>query len=528
MWTIQKMELNVLNSDMILLGEVIELSEKYKEQIECLEKISGLDYLHVYSHYSDMKIFVDVFLNQNKMLNKSNPDYACRLDILGVYYCWIEKDRKKAKDMWLHSVGLNNPVAHYNLGTFYRLFPSDNSNINISTQELVIKHYNHAIEFGIRYSYINLGSFYEKIGDDEKAIESYTLAVACGLTNGLILLGYLYLKKNDYQKAEEYFMDGIHKTGDANAIMCMAAIHFSKKNFQTALNYVLMVSDQKIHAENVDPSHETMVVILLNLKKDLENTIDEYKSFDPDNWFCNVYKSFCEVREKKQLIDNYSSNIGETDIQTIVTAGDYYMKNNYIDQAIQCFTVAIEKGDKLGIVCTYAHGQLGTYYINLQDYTRAYFHLDKSYKNGNMDALEDLLIVITEHLGELERFELLLDICRKIVFEVQTDNHRVLYCVIKRHITSLMEWKILNKLEEENGTIDNYFINVRKSLENLSHVEKFKRRYSRAVFFQTKSQCIVCFEENTLNIEIDCGRHGVCYQCWGLSSDCPYRCKKLN
>lgn len=495
----------VLSTETFIVEAVVS-SVIYRGKMKHLEDISGLDYSRVYSSHDDAKIFVDIFYNQNRMLNKSNPDYRVRLDILGVYYCWIESKHEEATDMWLRSAKLNNPVAHYNLGTFYRLFTSN--------QELVVHHYNRAIEGGIKYTYINLGSFYEENNDHEKAIECYTHGVSHGVMDGLIMLGKLYLKKGDVEKAEEYFMNDIQHTEGICAIEHMAKIHFSNGNYHKAVYYCLMAFVDKKYDKIKNLLRET----LEHLNWDFKNTIEDYKLSNYD-WFSNEYKLFCETREKKQLDEKYSKAIEGNDIQTIISAGDYYLKNNDIIQAVRHFTVAIEKGDDSGI----AHERLGTHYMELEDYTRAYFHLDKSFKDGNFEALDDLLIVITEELGKLERFELLLDICRIIISE----NEREWYLIVKRHITSLIEWKILNKLEEENGTIDNYFINERKSLENLSHVEKFRRRYLRAVHFQTKSQCVICHDEDTLNIGINCDFHGVCYQCWDFELECPLRCKKL-
>lgn len=489
-----------------VLVETFALSIRYQVHMKHLEDISGLDYSHVYSSYHDMKIFVDIFNNQNRMLNKSNPDYSVRLDICGVYYCWIESKHEEAKNMWLRSAKLNNPVAHYNLGTFYRLFTSNTSN-----KELVIKHYNHAIEGGIKYAYINLGSFQEENNDHEKAINCYTLGISHGVMDGLIMLGKLYLKKGDIEKAEEYFMDGIRHTEGICAIEHMAKIHFSNGNYYKAVYYCLMAFVDKNYYKIENLLRET----LEHLNWGFKNTIEEYKLLNYD-WFSNEYKLFCETREKKQLVEKYSKAIEGDDIQTIISAGDYYLKNDDIVRAVQYFTVAIEKGDITGI----AHERLGSYYMNLQDYTHAYFHLDKSFKDGNVEALENLLIVITEELGKLGCFELLLDICRTIVSE----NKRKWYLIVKSHITSFIEWKILNKLEEEGLKIGDYFINVRKSLESLSNVKKFKRRYLRAVHFQTKSQCVICHDEDTLNIGINCDLHGVCYQCWDFELECPFKC----
>lgn len=494
--------------------QIHDLERKCNIQLERLEKITGWK-LNVDNDIFK-EIFVDIFHNENLTLDETQPNYNIRLSILGLYHYWIKTDHNMAKELWEISVRLSNPNTYCFLGMFYEL-----SEQTVTNEEQAISNYKRAIEEGVNYAFIYLGNYYEKLGKKNDAIECYEYAIIYDIHEGFYWLGQFYLNKGNYKKAQEYFIKLIFETGNSTveAIESMAQTCFLNCEYERALNYCLMAF--------IDNQHKGIRGLISNVLEQLgwdwENVCAEYVLTSPD-W---VTKEYISLNEKfsthsHQNFRIYTKAIETNDVQTIIQIGNYYMKNGSKTNAFDCYVVAIEKCDASQIPLEGVL-MLGIQIINdLQDYERANRYFKLLFDRGYFESLIPLMVVITKHLGKLERYKMLLDVFKTIVVENNSNYH----LVFRQYVEALTEWKILNKLEED-GVIDSvihkYFVDERKSLERIPSVIEFKNQYMRASRYQTKSQCVICMEDDVLDICIGCS-HGVCYGCWKPSMECPFKC----
>ena len=140
-------------------------------------------------HNKYLNEILDIYNGKIDKYKKSEDGLI--LNVMGLYYQYIEMDYELMKKYYLMSIELGNTTAMNNLGNYYK---------NIDTDyELMMKYYLMAIELRHSVSMNTLGNYYHFIEEDYELMKKYYLmAIESDYEENDIILSdiekYYYLK----------------------------------------------------------------------------------------------------------------------------------------------------------------------------------------------------------------------------------------------------------------------------------------------------------------------------------------------
>jgi hypothetical protein len=185
------------------------------------------------------------------------------------------------------------------------------------------------------------------------------------------------------------------------------------------------------------------------------------------------------------MIQSYLNKIKKGDSDAMVNLGYYYEHEN-IDykKSIKYFLMAIEKGNTIAMIC------LGDHYIKIKkDYNLMMKYYLMAIEKNDSSAMHNLSCYCDENDCNFDFYKKL----------KQMKNKNLL---------------ILNKIDElkKNKDVINYETKIAASHKDNNY-----------------KICPLCLEDNILNIDLTCGKHQVCINCYDINLQCVYNfCKESN
>lgn len=251
-------------------------------------------------------------------------------------------------------------------------------------------------------------------------------------------------------------------------------------------------------------------------------------------WKCKNHISKIIVRRAKRVFQ-WANNMFGRQYQCVIP-------NDLFIESIRCYQMAIEGGN------VYALCNLGLVYYEGGMYDLATDYFVRAIGSGVVDGLigagwcclkkNDYVQAIKYFLsgyecGHEQSFQYIWETGSQ--YSLPND---VLYAICKTmflgnnstHIDTIMtenkimfgsvlnKWKILNKLCEEMG--DGIEEKMR-CLETNPDVQLLKKKILNAKRNQVFDTCLLCLDENVLNVEMSCG-HKICVECYEPSMKCVY------
>lgn len=200
--------------------------KQYRKQLDLLASRSKIKF----NFDTNIEIFMDIFQNHN-LSNESNC--PTRSNILGVYYCYIEKDYEMAKVHWFMACDQSNSDAMKNLGNYYLYIEhNDKQGLNF---------YSMACEKANVEAMYNLGCYFlHRTNNIYKAIEYFTMGAENGCVDSMFNLAQCYYIRGNYGKAQLYY-EMAHEKNHLRAPGCLGQLYYEvKKDLVLALKYYLI------------------------------------------------------------------------------------------------------------------------------------------------------------------------------------------------------------------------------------------------------------------------------------------------
>lgn len=187
----------------------------------------------------------------------------------------------------------------------------------------------------------------------------------------------------------------------------------------------------------------------------------------------------------------------------------YYWERKY-NLAMDYFVRAISSGVTDGLVGA------GWCCLRKNDYEQAIKYFLSGYERDHEQCFQFILETGTKYLLPND---VLYTICKTVclgnnsthIDTIMTENKIMFGSVLNK-------WKILNKLCEEMGD------GIEKKMSELEtnpDVQLLKKKILNAKRNQVFDTCLLCLDENVLNVEMSCG-HKICVECYDPSAKCVY------
>jgi len=266
------------------------------------------------------------------------------------------------------------------------------------------------------------------------------------------------------------------------------------------------------------------------------------------------------MNDHSKMIHYYNMGVCEHNIYSIVNLGKYYKKMKNLDEALRYFIMGAEKGDM------FSNEHVGDYYY-LNNQEKAIHHYLQAIEKGSIKSMNRLSAIYLK-MGQRENAERYLHMAidlgnfdaliimagyyakhiqyvdkAKIYYQRAIDmnphiglHHMALYYKnvkndmdmsnkyhimaiqqnnvnsmeeLEKNITPLQLYKLLNEITEKNVIINNKM----EALENISEIIVFKYKLNYAIKKKNITQCLICHEDDVINIILDC-KHNICSNCY--------------
>lgn len=214
----------------------------------------------------------------------------------------------------------------------------------------------------------------------------------------------------------------------------------------------------------------------------------------------------------------YQMAIENGNVYALCNVGWFYYREKNYDLAIDFFNQAVEKSVVDGL-----RGLGCCSYSSKKDYEQAINYFITGYEHGDSYCFRDMLTLVKNHAFDNNTLYLIY----KTVYLGRNDMHMdeiISNCTVLK-ISDFDKWKILNRLCEEmvSCKIEEFM----RELEKNHDVLELKRKILRAKTNGDYDTCLLCLDENVLNVNIGCG-HKVCVECYKPSMKCVYSwCKTI-
>lgn len=236
-----------------------------------------------------------------------------------------------------------------------------------------------------------------------------------------------------------------------------------------------------------------------------------------------IAEHYCEVEQNySKAVECWELAFENGCVDAMNSMGYYYyhVVKDY-DKAVECYMKAVEHGYAVSM------GNLAHHYKTVgKNNVLALKYYIMGFSNGNYTLVTPMLRLVSS-INPRPDFDTFYTIVEKIVTVRELGNH---YDAVWSNMDSrFLQWKVLYKVERDyeesgQGHIGKRFVHIRKSLEaDNFDILHFKNKFLRAVYFNTKDECVLCHDENVLNIDMECF-HGVCYKCYIPNQKCFSRC----
>ena len=163
-------------------------------------------------------------------------------------------------------------TAMNNLGHYYE---------KQGENEKAVKYYLMAIEKGDVYAMNNLGCYYKNQGENEKAVKHYLMAIEKGNASAMNNLGYYYGKQGENEKAVKYYLMAIEK---GNKTALHNAIIYIEEHCD--INFILQIKEC---TDSKDVTYKMNKLLVKFRKLELDYLSKLKKLMDPEEC-ANVYK----------------------------------------------------------------------------------------------------------------------------------------------------------------------------------------------------------------------------------------------
>lgn len=424
---------------------------QYKELVGSFEKSTGLIIGNTLDkHYG---IFLDVFVNKNFDVgdynvgddnndNGNKTIQGAKLDILGIYHYWIEKNHEQAFDYWTKAFEKSNTDVLYYLGFYHatneKNYLRANEYFSMSAEtgdprsmfelglyysnvifdiEQGMQYYKMAVEKDHGYAMYVLGVHYHKLEENyEQAVKYYLMAVNAGVVNAMFELGNYYcIDEKNYEQAIKYYSMAIDK-GDVTS-MYNLAIYFDdiENSYEQAIQYYLLAIEN-----GYDHGLTLFRLSLCYECAEQFEYADKYhqlaieKGYDPAIF--DLGRHYCSIRNFEQAVKYLlmTLDVNEHNSGAMFLLGycyeniegdncekalDYYSRasqnghdysthimgfkcanNENYEQAVEYYLKAVDAGVVISMC------ELGNYYYNVEkDYKQAFKYYIMAFDAVNAD-----------------------------------------------------------------------------------------------------------------------------------------------